>query len=294
MSETITIPTLIAVDGGGTSCRFALLRAGARTELQAGPANVSTDFDAAVATLRESLDRLSEKAGLRPGGISTISGHFGLAGVVDARLGQRVARALGLRNVVVEDDRRSAVVGALGASDGTVIGVGTGSFLARQVAGQVTLLGGWGFRLGDEASGADLGRGLLRWILHSVDGLAPATGLTDTVLADLGGTPADVVAFAGGAAPPDFARFAPRIVEAAEAGDPAARALVQEGAAYLMRAAQVLGWSAGEPLCPIGGLAPRYAPFLPRAAADSLVACKGTALDGALALAARQAGRGAQ
>ena len=290
MSEPRT-PTLIAVDGGGTRCRFALLRAGMRTKLQAGPANVSTDFDAAVATLRDGLDRLSEKAGLLPGEIDTAIGHLGLAGVVDARLGQRVARALGLRNAVVEDDRRSAVVGALGASDGTVMGVGTGSFLARQSGGKVTLLGGWGFRLGDEASGADLGRGLLRWILHAADGLVSATDLTNATLVELGGTPADVVAFAGGAAPSDFARLAPRIVEAAEAGDPAARALMQEGAAYLMRAAKALGWSAGEPLCPIGGLAPRYAPFLPSAATGSLVACKGTALDGALALAARQAGK---
>lgn len=287
-------PTLIAVDGGGTSCRFALLHAGARTDLQAGPANVSTDFDAAIATLRGGLDRLAGCVGLSAKEIRAASGHLGLAGVVDARLGQLVAQALGLRSAVVEDDRRSAVVGALGPGDGTVIGVGTGSFLARQVAGRVNLLGGWGFRLGDEASGADLGRGLLRCILHAADGLAPATKLTESILSELGGTPADVVAFAGRASPSDFAAFAPRIVAAAEAGDPAARALMEEGAAYLMRAAKTLGWSAGEPLCPIGGLAPRYAPFLPRAATESLVACKGTALDGALALASRQAGKGAE
>jgi len=286
-------PTLIAVDGGGTSCRFALLHAGARTDLQAGPANVSTDFDAAIATLRDGLDRLAECAGLSAKEIRAASGHLGLAGVVDARLGQRVAKALGLRNAVVEDDRRSAVVGALGPADGTVMGVGTGSFLARQVASRVSLLGGWGFRLGDEASGADLGRGLLRRILHATDGLAPATGLTESTLSELGGTPADVVAFAGRASPSDFAVFAPRIVAAAEAGDPAARALMEEGAAYLMRATHALGWSAGEPLCPVGGLAPHYAAFLPRAAKGSLVACKGTAIDGALALAARCAGKGA-
>jgi len=291
MSDAST-PTLIAVDGGGTKCLFALLRGGVRTELELGPANVSTDFDVAVITLRDGLERLARKAGAPLDGIRTCSGHLGLAGVVDARMGRKVAHALGLRNVVVEDDRRSAVVGALGSADGLVMGVGTGSFLARQVRGRVGLLGGWGFRLGDEASGADLGRKLLQRILHAVDGIAQPSDLTDTVLAELGGTPADIVTFAGGASPSDFARFAPRIVAAAQQGDAAARALMEEGAAYLMRAATALGWSAGEALCPIGGLAPHYVPFLPKAAADSLVACKGTALDGALQLAARWIGRG--
>ncbi|MEJ2036929.1 MAG: BadF/BadG/BcrA/BcrD ATPase family protein [Maritimibacter sp.] len=279
---------LIAVDGGGSTCRFALSRDGARIELQRGPANVTTDFDAAISTLREGLAQLAEMAGLPMSALHASYGYLGLAGVVDATVGRQVATALGYENFTVEYDRRSAVVGALGAGDGTVIGIGTGSFLARQQGGEITLLGGWGFPLGDEASGADLGRGLLRRILHGIDGLAAPTALTNDVLAELGGSAADIVAFASGGTPTDFARLAPKVVAAATAGDAAGRALMDEGAAYIMRAAGSLGWVPGEPLCLIGGLAPHYAPFLPQTAADSLVERKGTALDGALELAARR------
>ncbi len=285
--QQIPNTNLVAVDGGGSNCRFALSRDGTRIELQRGPANVTTDFDAAISTLREGLAQLAEMAGLPVSALHECHGYLGLAGVVDATLGRKVASALGFENFTVEDDRRSAVVGALGAGDGTVVGIGTGSFLARQKDGEITLLGGWGFPLGDEASGADLGRALLRRILHVIDGLATPTALTSDVLADLGGSAANIVAFASGSTPSDFARLAPRIVAAANAGDAAGHALMDEGAAYIMRAADRLGWGPGEPLCLIGGLAPHYAPFLPQAATASLVERKGTALDGALELAAR-------
>ncbi len=280
---------LIAVDGGGSNCRFALYRNGTRIELQRGPANVTTDFDAAISTLRDGLTQLAATAGLPVSALHDYHGYLGLAGVVDAAAGRKVASALGFENFTVEDDRRSAVVGALGAEGGTVIGIGTGSFLARQKDGEIAFLGGWGFPLGDEASGADLARALLRRILHVTDGLAAPTALTNEVLADLGGAAADIVAFASRSTPSDFARLAPAIVAAAHAGDAAGRELMEQGAAYIMRAADSLGWVPGEPLCPIGGLASHYGPFLPPAAAASLVERKGTALDGALHLAARLA-----
>ncbi len=282
---------LIAVDGGGTSCRLVLLWDGARTDVQEGSANVATDFTSAIATLERGLAALAAAAGTTPDHLRTAPGYLGLAGVVDSRLARRVAQALAMPNIVVEDDRIAALTGALGETDGTVVGIGTGSFLARRAEGAVTLLGGWGFVLGDEASGADLGRQLLRRVLHVADGLAAPSDLTAAVLKDLGGTPADVVAFANEATPARFAAFAPRIVAAAQAGDSAGVDLMRSGAAYILRAAQALGWAPGEALCPIGGLAAHYADHLPQDAAASLVAKQGTALDGALRLAAQHQSR---
>jgi len=282
---------MIAVDGGGTSSRFALVWNGTRHELRQGPANVATDFDSAIATLQRGLSALAAAADIPLDRLRNVPGYLGLAGVVDPDTGRRVARAIAMPNVTVEDDRVAAVTGALGDRDGTVLGLGTGSFLARKRGQTIALLGGWGFTLGDEASGADLGRKLLRRVLHVADGLAEPGDLAATVLEELGGTPADIVAAANQAEPAWFAAFAPRIVEAARAGDPVGLELMHDGAAYLMRAASVLGWTPGEPLCPIGGLAAQYVQFLPPEAVDSLVQQRGTALDGALHLAARQQAR---
>ena len=86
--------------------------------------------------------------------------------------------------------------------------------------------------------------------------------------------------------PSDYARLARDVVAAAEAGDPLGARLMQEGAAYIRRALEVVGWKPSEALCLTGGLGPAYASWLER----PTVTAKGTALDGALALAARHAG----
>ncbi|MDP1576522.1 MAG: ATPase, partial [Cypionkella sp.] len=66
-------PFLIGIDGGGTSCRATLLAGPdkARYDVVLGPANVSTDFDAALATINAALAQLAERAGLRMADLST-------------------------------------------------------------------------------------------------------------------------------------------------------------------------------------------------------------------------------
>jgi glucosamine kinase len=283
MSE-VTTQILIGVDGGGTTCRFALSHAGGRVEHRAGPANVYSDFAKAMQTLTDGLNALAAQAGLAD--LSRARIYLGLAGVTGPDMAAKVAAALALPQVTVADDRRSAVTGALGTRDGAVLGIGTGTFLARRHRGRVALIGGWGLVLGDEASGAYLGRTLLQTILHVTDGLTPATPLTAAVLESFGGTAAAIVEFARDASPADYATIAPDILAAARAGDDAALALLNDGAAYILRGLDALGWRDGEAICPLGGLASHYSEFLPADVAASFVTPAGTALDGALALAA--------
>jgi glucosamine kinase len=281
-------PCLIAVDGGGTACRIAILADGTRHEIRVGGANVATDPEGAVARIAEGIARLGAEAGLPRERLAQACLYLGLAGVTDSEAAERVAARFAQPLIRVEDDRAAAVAGALGSADGTVASLGTGSFVARQAGGAMTGLGGWGWLLGDEASGAWLGRRMLGLVLHAVDGLAEHTDLTRALLDDHGGA-AGVVAFGFACTPAGFAGIAPLVLEAAAAGDPLARALMAEGAEYVARAARRLGWTAGESLCLMGGIGPRFAPFLPAEMAAAAVPPKGSALDGALALAARLA-----
>jgi glucosamine kinase len=277
---------VIGVDGGGSNCRLALDSGDRVHEVKCGSANVSTDLDGALTTLRNGFESLAQSAGLSLGDLRGARAYLGLAGVVSPKLAAAVAKALPFDMAVVEDDRIAAVVGALGPDDGAVIGIGTGSFFGRRSCGQIDLIGGWGFILGDEASGADLGRKLLSRALHSADGLTPGSALTSEILGELDGA-AGIVGFAATAKPADFARLAPRIVAAAKGGDPIASGLLEDGAAYIMAGLSRLGWRPGERLCPIGGLAQQYGAFLPAPVADSLTAPDDTALAGALTLARR-------
>jgi len=282
-----TPPCLVAVDGGGTSCRIAVLRDGVRSDITTGSANVASDRGAAIRTINDALTEVAGIAGLPLPALRKCPAYLGLAGVMSLADGAAVAAALALENGVVADDRIATVKGAMGAGDGAVAGIGTGSFLGRQDRGVIRLIGGYGLGLGDEASGAWLGRTLLARVLLVVDGLAGGSALTDRVLADFGGEVAGIVGFSTTAQPRDYGRFAPWITRAAHDGDIIARELMQSGAEYIARALRALGWKPGEALCLTGGVGPQYQAYLPAEMAACVTAPMGSGLDGALALAAQ-------
>ena len=264
-----------------------MLCGAARFEAEVGTLNVSSDFTGAGARLGQGIRALCAQARLEPAALAQASVYLGLAGVTGPDMAARVAALVPAGRVRVEDDRPAALVGALGGRDGTVAGIGTGSFLARQSGSEVRLMGGWGLHLGDEASAAWLGRGGLALTLKTRDGLVPPSALTEALLAEFDGESAAIVAFAQGASPAEFGRFAPKIAAAAEDGDPHGLALMREGAGYIETAARCLGWRGSEALCLIGGLAPRYAPYLSAEMRDAVTPPAGTALDGAITLARR-------
>ena len=284
--DHVADPILVAADGGGTACRVALLANGRRHDVRVGATNVHADPEGAVAALRGALLHLADQAGLEPAALAGAVGYFGLAGANAPSAAARMAGQLPLGRVRVEDDRRAAVAGAFGDRDGTLAGIGTGSFLARQTAGALDLRGGWGFVLGDEASGGWLGRMALARALHAVDGIAADTDLIRTLAGRLGG-PQGILEFVASARPGDVAALAPDVAAAAAAGDAAGLVLMRAGADYVARAASAIGWCASEPFCLTGGLGPAYVPFLHADLAAALCPPAASALDGALVLAAR-------
>lgn len=281
---------ILGIDGGGTSCRAALVVAGVRHEVVLGPANVSTGFDGAIATICQAISGLAARAGLAEADVPRVSAHLGLAGVMGDSIAARVAAALPLTDVRVTDDRPTSIAGALGADDGAVAAIGTGSFVGRQSGGRIEGIGGWGFFIGDQAAGAWLLRRCLEETMLAVDGLRPQTDLTRLMLAEHGGDPGRIVLFSTTARPADYGKLAREVVGAANAGDALGTSLMDEGAAYIRSGLTRLGWTRAEPLVFTGGLGPAYAAWMGLPSTPP----KGSALDGALLLAERasqEAGR---
>lgn len=283
--EKSALHGFLGIDGGGTSCRTALLWCGKRYEQRSGSANVTSDLQATVAAITEGLQAVARQAGIDAETLCRLPAHLGLAGATTPMICDQIASALPLRCATVSDDQVTTLVGALGMWDGAVASLGTGSFLARQYQGKRQFLGGHGLHLGDEASGAWLGRAILARVLHSHDGLVAGAALTDEIFAEFGNVAGAVSLFASRATPAAFGQFAPRVAAAAQAGDAAAVALMQAGASYIEAGLTALKWQPGEPVCLMGSLGPQYRGFLPDTVADCLQTPKGTALDGALALA---------
>ena len=263
----------LAIDGGGSGCRAVLCDAEGRelARAEGGPANIATDFAAALESLRGLALRL---IGDRP--LDQVRAVLGVAGANLSGAAPRLEAALPFRAKVVQDVTTS-LRGALGTGDGIMAAIGTGSVFARQLGGQVTAIGGWGFRLGDEASGAWMGRLMLNRITRMLDGYAPLSPLARAILADLGGGPG-LVAFTLQKTPADHALLVHRMAAAFD--DPLSRHVLTETRAELRAAIGLLQTDPPLPVVWLGGLGPTLAlTDWPRA--EPL----GTALDGAMAMA---------
>lgn len=272
------VDLILGLDGGGSGCRaLAVDRAGAVLGRgEAGPANIMSDREGALANIMAAAGEA-----LGPQDPRGVTACLGLAGANISGARDWLGPLLPFGRVRVLHDAVTSVAGALGPADGIVAAIGTGSVFSRQLGGRFLSIGGWGPVLGDEASGAWLGRQVLAHALRASDGLAVHGPLVDALLAEMGG-PAGVVGFARSARGVDFAALVPRIA-AASPDDPAAEAVLAEGTRHAAAAIERLREGRRLPVVFLGGLGPLYAARL--AGRWKTRPAAGTALDGALRLA---------
>ncbi len=277
------------IDGGGSGCRGRVIAPDGQVfnAISDRPANVQSDFAGAIAAVSGLLQDLAAAAGYTLFALKSGRIHLGLAGVMDDGVAARTARALALRPDQISEDQPTMLRGALGGRDGILAAIGTGSFLAMQSAARTQYLGGHGVVLGDQASGAWLGRDALRRALLMHDGLHDPTPLGQRILAHFA-TPHKMICFAANAAPADFAKFAPWILEAAQAGDTMAIDLLTLAGRYVAQGADILAGGASLDLCLTGGVGPHLVPYLPAKWQSRVIAAQGDALDGAVDLAYAQ------
>jgi glucosamine kinase len=173
-----------------------------------------------------------------------------------------------------------------------ILGTGT-AYMARK-DGTSRAIGGWGFQVGDQGSGARIGRDLLEQTLLAHDGVRAASPLTDAMMAIFRNNPEDVVEFTTNAKPGDFGGFAPKVFEHAEKGDAVANWIVDKAVSDVEASLGALGLSDDAPLCLLGGLAPLYAPRLSPRYQALLKPPLDDALGGAVQMAVRLFARHAE
>ena len=278
---------LIGVDGGGTGCRAAIGTSvnGVLAQAEGGRANVASDFALSVKNIISTVEAAANRADIPRDELSKATAHIGIAGVLGPKESAQVVSALPYGLVIVTDDRPTAVTGALGGQDGYLLSVGTGTIAASSKSGTFTYVGGWGFYVADQASGAWLGRAALEQVMLCHDRLADHTPLTRGLLLKYDNDPNAVAAYSMTAKPGDFAIHAPDIIAGARAADPWGQSIMEKGADYLMRCLTRLGFLPGETLCLTGGVGPHYADYLPADFLAGRIKSRGSALDGAFQLA---------
>ena len=119
---------------------------------------------------------------------------------------------------------------------------GTGSIaVARDSAGALQRLGGYGWQMGDEGSGYSIGRAALGAASRARDGRSPATALEHRMLEAARCSDFDaLVRWAAAATPGEVASLAPHVLEVAAAGDPVAQGIADYAARELSLLALLL------------------------------------------------------
>ena len=273
----------VGVDGGATRCRARVRDADgcALGEATGAAANIHVDFAAAVAIMRAVVSEALERAGIVDRGRIAIG--FGLAGLNDASDAERIISAFpGYALVRAANDATTACIGAHAGADGGLVIAGTGSAAIARVAGAETIVGGRGFALGDDGSGAHIGLDALRAAARAADGLAPGSPLTDGILDEFGGDVVAMVRWARAARPGDYGSFAPRAFDHAAAGDRIALAIVASaarGIEALTRRVVALGATR---VALVGGVGEALRPYLDPEIAALLARPLYDAVDGAI------------
>ncbi|RAZ91430.1 N-acetylglucosamine kinase [Mesorhizobium hawassense] len=280
---------VLGIDGGGTSCRAALATVDGAVvgRAKSGAANIRTDLTGARANIVEAARQAFLAAGADPEQIPHTPAILGLAGANVGTYRKQLEAILPFSRSRVETDAEIALEGAVGSGDGAMAILGTGTAYMARKGGKSRAIGGWGFQVGDQGSGARIGRDLLEQTLLAYDGIRPGSPLTDAMLAVFRNNPEDVVEFTTNAKPGDFGGFAPKVFEHAEKGDLVANWILGKAVADVEASLGALDLSDEAPLCLLGGLAPLYASRLSVRYQALLKAPLDDALGGAVQMAVR-------
>lgn len=288
-------PLFLGVDGGGTGCRARIQNAEGvvlGTGI-AGPAALRLGIDRSLAEVEKACRAALEEAGLGSDALGSAHTAVGLAGVGrKGALEELIQRPHPFRSVVYVHDATIACIGAHGARDGGIVIVGTGSVGFAVVGGREFRVGGYGFPISDEGSGADVGLHAIRLALRAYDGRGVENSLTRDVMLRFNNDPFEAVAWMDPATATDYATFAPLVMRHADAGDPVARRIVRDAAEQIDELVRRLSECGASRIALLGGLASPMQPWLAPDVQRRLVPIEGDAVDGALHLARRAVMKG--
>jgi glucosamine kinase len=285
-------PLFIGVDGGGTGCRARIEDSGGRvlgTGI-AGPATLRLGVERALAEVFKACRAAIDESGLDSSALGSTHAAIGLAGV--GRKGASEAlieHPHPFRSVVYAHDATIACIGAHSARDGGIVIVGTGSVGFAVVEGREIRVGGYGFPISDEGSGADLGLHAIRLALRAHDERTLGTSLTRDVMLRFHNDPFEAVDWMDRATATDYATFAPLVMRHADSGDSIARRIVRDAGEQIDELVRRLSECGASRVALLGGLASSMQPWLAPDVQRRLVPVEGDAVDGALHLARRAA-----
>ena len=284
----------LGIDAGGTHTRARLVSGDGQVlgTGKGGPANTPAGLPSGLLAIEDAWSQALTGAGISSGKVSTIYAGLGMAGLNRRGVLEGLkGHAFPFRSIAFASDAAIANLGAHAGGDGAVVIVGTGSVGFARVGEKIFTIGGYGFPVSDEGSGAELGLRAIRRALWARDGRIEHSAMTLEVLDRFKGSAGEIVDWTTRATPADYGAFAPMVLDHATAGDTIAELIVQESARRVDNIIRTL-FDLGAPRCCImGGVATRMRDWLAASLRARLSDPFGDPLDGAILLARTRAAR---
>ena len=259
------IEFLLGVDGGGTGTRVLLARrdGGVIGRGAAGPSALARGISSAWAEIGHAIALAFADAGLPSAPAERCALGAGLSGANHRPWHLAFVQANpGFARLELETDAFTMLLGAHAGGFGAIVASGTGSVgEVWHADGRRASVGGWGFPIGDEGSGAWLGFHAMQHAQHAMDGRTQPGALAHAVWARCGNDRDALLGWCAQANQFEYARLAPMVFDA-QADDPAAAALLVDATAALALMARALDPDGRVPLAVSGSVGQRLAPRL--------------------------------
>ena len=251
---------VFGVDGGGTGCRVGLAdrQGNIISRCSGGPANIETSFSEAenniISICKQALAQVSLPESL----LSETSAVLGLAGSNMGDFDTKLTKKLPFKNNLIVNDSEITLEGAIGSSDGCIAAIGTGSVYIGRANGSIKQIGGWGFTLGDDGSGAKLGQNLLRAAIRCEEQLQKHSELTRHLMQQFDNKIINLIRASRDFKPKDFSFYASLVFDFNLRGDKNAEKILNDEIKIIQKSIVSAGFNKNYPFCLLGGLGKFY------------------------------------
>lgn len=280
----------IGVDGGGTGTRVKILDSQLKLIAQGHGASsaLSQGIPQAWLAIQNTIAQAFGETSLPPPNLKECSIGLGLSGVNNKQWKEEFSKTNpGYKNIIIESDGITTLLGAHQGSAGIIIALGTGSIgMVKHMTGEIDSVSGWGYPSGDEASGSWLGIQALRYTEKVMDGRRKPSPLSQLIKNKCGESPQALLHWLGDAKQKEYATLAPLVFEAVISHDDSfAKQLINDALIDIEEMIVTLDQTQKLSFVLCGKLGEAFIPFLSQKLATRHKAPKGNSIDGAIMLA---------
>ncbi len=265
--------------------------------------SITSDITVACNNIKQLVQQLLTAAQTKPNNCILVCGSAGISNpVIKHKL--RKTLDMGFYKCSVTTDARASLYGAGNGESIIVVAIGTGTVAMRlNPKGEEKQFSGWGFKVGDLGSGADIGRELIRYAISNFDADEPQYDeITQQTFAIIGQEKTAILRWINQATSTEFAALVPIVCNfisgqqnhmsskniSLDSSALIAEKIIKNAALEIEKLIYSAQNNQHYPVILTGGLAQIIYPYISTKIQDSIKPAIGDAVDGALFLAKKQ------